>query len=285
MNILINENKDIKITNNVIDNNKNINEINNINNNNSLNDLFDNKNKEENKDNINKESNIYQNNYINKVEMLEFLIDIIKKYSYNKIKNEIIEKNKKKIELENNINILTSKINNIKIQKKNYKSLSKSIKNEREYIDKNMKINLKDYLNEDDLLNIKNEINILIMKIKKEKNELTNNNIKISEIKREIYLIKDDIKKYNNSIRQMKTENDIYLNSIRLLDRHIKLIKEKLEIQNDKSNDFFIALTNLALKSKKCEMQRINTENNNKKRAKSCKGNKIKNVFYNFNFL
>ena len=217
--------------------------------------------------------------------MLEFLIDIIKKYSYNKIKNEIIEKNKKKIELENNINILTSKINNIKIQKKNYKSLSKSIKNEREYIDKNMKINLKDYLNEDDLLNIKNEINILIMKIKKEKNELTNNNIKISEIKREIYLIKDDIKKYNNSIRQMKTENDIYLNSIRLLDRHIKLIKEKLEIQNDKSNDFFIALTNLALKSKKCEMQRINTENNNKKRAKSCKGNKIKNVFYNCNFL
>ena len=217
--------------------------------------------------------------------MLEFLIDIIKKYSYNKIKNEIIEKNKKKIELENNINILTSKINNIKIQKKNYKSLSKSIKNEREYIDKNMKINLKDYLNEDDLLNIKNEINILIMKIKKEKNELTNNNIKISEIKREIYLIKDDIKKYNNSIKQMKTENDIYLNSIRLLDRHIKLIKEKLEIQNDKSNDFFIALTNLALKSKKCEMQRINTENNNKKRAKSCKGNKTKNAFYNFNFL
>ena len=284
MNILINENKDIKITNNVIDNNKNINEINNINNN-TLNDLLDNKNKEENKDNINKESNIYQNNYINKVEMLEFLIDIIKKYSYNKIKNEIIEKNKKKIELENNINILTSKINNIKIQKKNYKSLSKSIKNEREYIDKNMKINLKDYLNEDDLLNIKNEIKILIMKIKKEKNELTNNNIKISEIKREIYLIKDDIKKYNNSIRQMKTENDIYLNSIRLLDRHIKLIKEKLEIQNDKSNDFFIALTNLALKSKKCEMQRINTENNNKKRAKSCKGNKTKDVFYNFNFL
>jgi len=49
------------------------------------------------------ETNIYQNNYINKVEMLEFLIDIIKKYSYNQIKGDIIDKNKQKKELENNI--------------------------------------------------------------------------------------------------------------------------------------------------------------------------------------
>ena len=227
---------------------------------------------------------MYQNNYINKVEMLEFLIDIIKKYSYNKTKNEIIEKNKQKIELQNNINILTSKINSIKIQKKNFKSLSKSITHERERINKNLKKNSKDYLCEDDLSIIKNEINGLIMEIKKKKNELTNSNILISEIKREIHLIKDGIKKYNNSIRQLKAENDIYINSIRLLNRHIKIVKEKLNVQNDKSNDFFIALTDLALKSKKCEMKRVYIENN-KKRAKSCKANKTNKISYNFNYL
>ena len=122
------------------------------------------------------------------------------------------------------------------------------------------------------------------MDIKKKKNELTNINILISEIKRETHLIKDGIKKYNNSIRQLKTENDIYINSIRLLNRHIKIVKEKLNAQNDKSNDFFIALTDLALKSKKCEMQRAYIENN-KKRAKSCKAKKTNKIFYNFNYL
>ena len=148
-----------------------------------------------------------------------------------------------------------------------------------------MKKKSKELFCENDLYNIKTEINILINKIQKEKEELTNSNIFISEIKREIHLMKDEIRKYNNAIRQLKLENDIYNNSIRLLNKHITLVNEKLEKHNDKSNDFFIALTNLAIKSKKCEIQRRTIEETNNKRAKSCKGNKIKKIFYNFNFL
>ena len=64
--------------------------------------------------------------------------------------------------------------------------------------------------------------------MKKEKEKLTNSNINISETKREIHNIKDEIKKYNNIIRKLKAENDMYINSIRLLDKHIILAKEKL---------------------------------------------------------
>jgi hypothetical protein len=260
---------------------------------NKVNDLIEN-NKEEEKININinndindlnNENNQYQNSYINKVEMMEFLIDIIKKNSYTKIKNEIIEKNKEKKELENNINILNSKINSIKMQKKNFKALSKSLQSEMLLIDKNIRKMSKDLYCEDELFQIKYEINILLNKVKKEKETLANSNINISETKREIHIIKDEIKKYNNIIRKLKAENDIYINSIRLLDKHIILAKEKLGKQNDKTNDFFIALTNLAIKSKKCEMERKTLQNKNNKRAKSCKGPRGKQTIYSFNFL
>ena len=260
---------------------------------NKVNDLIEN-NKEEEKININinneiidlnNENNQYQKSYINKVEMMEFLIDIIKKNSYTKIKDEIIEKNKEKKELENNINILNSKINSIKMQKKNFKALSKSLQSEMYFIDKNIRKMSKDLYCEDELFQIKYEINILLNKVKKEKDTLTNSNINISETKREIHIIKDEIKKYNNIIRKLKAENDMYINSIRLLDRHIILAKEKLGKQNDKTNDFFIALTNLAIKSKKCEMERKTLQKKNNKRAKSCKGPRVNQTIYSFNFL
>ena len=44
-----------------------------------------------------------------------------------------------------------------------------------------------------------------------------------------------------------------------------------------------MALTNLAIKSKQCDMQKQYLQKINK-RAKSCKGTK-NHVFYNFNFL
>ena len=260
---------------------------------NNLNDLIE-KNKEEDKINtninndindLNNENNQYQNSYINKVEMMEFLIDIIKKNSYTKIKDEILEKTKEKKELENNINILNSKINSIKIQKKNYNALSKSLQSELFLIDKNIRKMSKDLYCEDELYQMKYEINLLLNKVKKEKEKLTNSNIDISETKREIHNIKDEIKKYNNVIRKLKAENDMYINSIRLLDKHIILAKEKLGKQNDKTNDFFIALTNLAIKSKKCEMERKTLQNKNNKRAKSCKGPRGKQTIYSFNFL
>ena len=68
-------------------------------------DLMKSLNIKETDNNINKE-NIQ---YLNKVEVFEFLIDIIKKYSYTKIKEEIIEKKNEKKQLENSINIFTSK--------------------------------------------------------------------------------------------------------------------------------------------------------------------------------
>ena len=243
-------------------------------------DLMKSLNIKETDNNINKE-NIQ---YLNKVEVFEFLIDIIKKYSYTKIKEEIIEKKNEKKQLENSINILTSKLNSIKIQNKNFNHLSKSIQNERSRLDKNIRIVSKDIHCENNLNQLKSEINTLLNKIKKEKDELANNNINISETKREINLIKDEIKKYNNLIRLQKMENDIYINSLRLLDRHICLAKEKIDKRNGISNNFFVALTNLAMKSKECELQRQSLQKKNK-RAKSCKGVHKNNISYNFNFL
>ena len=75
----------------------------NNNNENVQNNYNGNNEKHENSSSEKMDSKEAQSDFFNKKETMEFLIDIIKKNSYNKIKNEIKIKLNQKSELENNI--------------------------------------------------------------------------------------------------------------------------------------------------------------------------------------
>ena len=217
----------------------------------------------------------------NKLDIFKFLMNIVDKYSYKKMFEEIKDKKEEKKLIELNIENLSSKINDIKIQNKFYESLFKYNLIKKSKIDnfknKNTKYN--------ELIQNKSEINTLINKIQKEKNGLSNTIINLNEIHNKIYLIKSEIKKYNNTIRKLKSDNDNKIYKLKLLNNHITLMKEKLKKQNDKSIDFFIALTNLAIKSKQIENIRKKDELKIKKRPKTTNKYLIKSTYYKFNFL
>ena len=229
---------------------------------------------------INTIDNKSQIDIFNKVDALKFLINIVDKYSYKKMYEEIEEKKNEKKILEDNIENLSNKINDIKIKNKYYNLLFKLNLVKKSKI-RNIKIKTTNSKNE--LFQIKLELATLLNQIQKENKELSDNIINLSEYKKHIYLIKNEIKKYNNIIRQQKADNDNKINGIRLLNNHINLMKEKLRKQNGNTYNFFTALTNLAIKSKQCEYKRKKEEIKSTKRAKST--NKPRSSYYNFNFL
>ena len=81
------------------------------------------------------------------------------------------------------------------------------------------------------------------------------------------------IKKLNMTLRKQKIENENKQNTINLLNKHILLIKEKINKENDQTKGFFFALTNLAIKSK-THGDLNKSENQKNKRPQSFNGYK-----------
>ena len=246
----------------------------NNNNENVQNNYNGNNEKHENSSSEKMDSKEAQSDFFNKKETMEFLIDIIKKNSYNKIKNEIKIKLNQKSELENNIKYYYEKINIIRAQKRNFNYFKKIMNNEINRIDNSKKIICKPKNDcKNDLIKIKKEINSILNQIKAAKENLEENNSEISEIRNEILKFKEMIKKLNMTLRKQKIENENKQNTINLLNKHILLIKEKINKENDQTKGFFFALTNLAIKSK-IHGDLNKSENQKNKRPQSFNGYK-----------
>ena len=214
-----------------------------------------------------------QSDFFNKRKIMEFLIDIIKQNSYNKMRDEIKIKLNEKFDLENNIKYYQEKINDIRAQKRNLNYFKNIINSEIKRIDNNKKIICRPENNcKDDLVKIKKEINTLVNQIKKAKENFEQNNAEISKVKNETLKNKDMIKRLNMVLRKQKVENENKENKIKLLNKHILLIKEKIEKENNKTKEFFLALTNLAINSKIPDDEVTFKSQKKIKRARSCNG-------------
>ena len=184
-----------------------------------------------------------QFDFFNKKEIMEFLIDVIKQNSYNKMRAEIKLKLNQKFDLENNIKYYQEKINDIRAQKRNLNYFTNIINSEINRIDNNKKIICRPENNcKDDLFKIKKEINTLVNQIKKAKENYEQNNAETSKVKNEISKNKDMIKRLNMVLRKQKIENENKENKIKLLNKHILLIKEKIEKENKKTRGFFSSI-------------------------------------------
>jgi hypothetical protein len=69
------------------------------------------------------------------------------------------------------------------------------------------------------------------------------------EIERNIMELNDEIKQYNKINSNLLSDNEKIKSSVNLLKKHIKLTKEKIEVLDKNSEEFFMTLTFLAKKS------------------------------------
>ena len=61
--------------------------------------------------------------------------------------------------------------------------------------------------------------------------------------------LNDEIKQYNKINSNLLSDNEKIKSSVNLLKKHIKLTKEKIEVLDKNSEEFFMTLTFLAKKS------------------------------------
>ena len=194
--------------------------------------------------------NEYQRNYMEKVKKMENLIGIIKNNAYEKQKRELEERLRYKNELENNVELLSSYIKMNRYQKKNFNNLMKSIEKEKMRIsEKSDKVQEEQLLFNRELPYLRGINNKMEYEIGKKNEETKNIKNKILEIERNIMELNDEIKQYHKINSNLLSDNEKIKSSVNLLKKHIKLTKEKIEVLDKNSEEFFMTLTFLAKQS------------------------------------
>ena len=194
--------------------------------------------------------NEYQRNYMEKVKKMENLIGIIKNNAYEKQKRELEERLRYKNELENNVELLSSYIKMNRYQKKNFNNLMKSIEKEKMRIsEKSDKVQEEQLLFNRELPYLRGINNKMEYEIGKKNEETKNIKNKMLEIERNIMELNDEIKQYNKINSNLLSDNEKIKSSVNLLKKHIKLTKEKIEVLDKNSEEFFMTSTFLAKQS------------------------------------
>lgn len=192
----------------------------------------------------------FQGEYIDRVKEMEKLIKIIKQNAYEKNKRELEERLQLKNELENNIEILSSYIKMNRVQKRNFASLSKSIYQENERLStSSQRAAEEQYYIQKELPLLRGEINQMQNNVGILNNETKDIKNEQLLIERDIMFLQDEIKKLNKLNSSFFSEKENLRNSIKLLKKHSGIIREKINIQKEKSDELFNSLTYLAQKS------------------------------------
>ena len=194
--------------------------------------------------------NEYQKQYMDKVKKMENLIEIIKNNAYEKQKKELEERLRYKNELENNVELLSSYIKMNRYQKKNFNNLMKSIEKEKMRIsEKSDKVQEEQLLFNRELPYLRGINNKMEYEIGKKNEETKNIKNKMLEIERNIMELNDEIKQYHKINSNLLSDNEKIKSSVNLSKKHIKLTKEKIEVLDKNSEEFFMTLTFLAKQS------------------------------------
>lgn len=192
----------------------------------------------------------FQTEYLEKVKLMESLINTIKQNAFEKRKKELENKLRIKNELENNVEILSNYIKMNRTQKRNFGSLSKSITKENERLTASSQRAMEEqYFIQRELPSLRSEINQMQSQIGKLNNETKNLKNEKLAIERDIMYLQDEIKRMNKMNSSFFSEKENIRSSIKLLKKHSGITREKINIQNNKSDEFFNSLTYLAMKS------------------------------------
>ena len=192
----------------------------------------------------------FQTEYLEKVKLMESLISTIKQNAFEKRKKELEDKLRLKNELENNVEILSTYIKMNRMQKKNFRSLSKSITKENERLTASSQRAMEEqYFIQRELPSLRSEINQMQSQIRNLNNETKNLKNEKLTIERDIMYFQDEIKRMNKLNSSFFSEKENIRNSIKLLKKHSGITREKINMQNNKSDELFSSLSYLALKS------------------------------------
>lgn len=195
-------------------------------------------------------NNSTMKDYNYNIKSMENLINVIKENAYVKNKNDIIIKTNKKNELKNNINILENLKKLNRISKTNFRNLSKGIIKENERLNYfSQRANQESYYFNLLIPNLKKEIYNMKKEIEYKHEESKNLNNKKTLIEKEIMEINDEIKKYNRLNNELFNKKEKIKLTLDLFKNHIKIQKEKLDIQNLKIKELMESLSFLAKKS------------------------------------
>ena len=192
-----------------------------------------------------------QKSFPEQIKTMENLINIVKENAYDKNKQEILDKTLKKNKLKNNVNILETYLKLNRISKNNFKNLSKGIKNENERL-----MNLSERANREShffsllMPNLKKEIEEMKKEIEIRKEETKNLNNEKMLIQKELHHLYDEIKKLNYLNTETFNQKEKIKNTLDLFQNHIVKQKNKVNLQNIKTNELIGSLSYLAKKSK-----------------------------------
>jgi hypothetical protein len=192
-----------------------------------------------------------QKSFPEQIKTMENLINIVKENAYDKNKQEILDKTLKKNKLKNNVNILETYLKLNRISKNNFKNLSKGIKNENERL-----MNLSERANREShffsllMPNFKKEIEEMKKEIEIRKEETKNLNNEKMLIQKELNHLYDEIKKLNYLNTETFNQKEKIKNTLDLFQNHIVKQKNKVNLQNIKTNELIGSLSYLAKKSK-----------------------------------
>ena len=192
-----------------------------------------------------------QKSFPEQIKTMENLINIVKENAYDKNKQEILDKTLKKNKLKNNVNILETDLKLNRISKNNFKNLSKGIKNENERL-----MNLSERANREShffsllMPNLKKEIEEMKKEIEIRKEETKNLNNEKMLIQKELHHLYDEIKKLNYLNTETFNQKEKIKNTLDLFQNHIVKQKNKVNLQNIKTNELIGSLSYLAKKSK-----------------------------------
>ncbi len=192
-----------------------------------------------------------QKSFPEQIKTMENLINIVKENAYDKNKQEILDKTLKKNKLKNNVNILETYLKLNRISKNNFKNLSKGIKNENERL-----MNLSERVNREShffsllMPNLKKEIEEMKKEIETRKEETKNLNNEKMLIQKELNHLYDEIKKLNYLNTETYNQKEKIKNTLDLFKNHIVKQKNKVNLQNIKTNELIGSLSYLAKKSK-----------------------------------
>ena len=192
-----------------------------------------------------------QKSFPEQIKTMENLINIVKENAYDKNKQEILDKTLKKNKLKNNVNILETYLKLNRISKNNFKNLSKGIKNENERL-----MNLSERANREShffsllMPNLKKEIEEMKKEIEIRKEETKNLNNEKMLIQKELHHLYDEIKKLNYLNTETFNQKEKIKNTLDLFKNHIVKQKNKVNLQNIKTNELIGSLSYLAKKSK-----------------------------------
>jgi len=193
--------------------------------------------------------------YHDNVNTLENLISEIKFLGFNNIKQEILEKDRIRQELEANIQALKKRKTFISQENKQMTSNNSKILYETHvYHNKNQRLKRDVYFFNKDIPNYDQDINEMKDGISFHKNENADLNREILNEQRDIEFIKDEIRKMNKSITNLKKDKESVRISINLLEKHNFLLLEKINGEDKKSKEFIGNIStflNTTIKSQK----------------------------------